>query len=142
VTPQKGEARVGGQSFFHFQYIAEDKSGPYLFAEQDSGDVEPKVKSAPEYFLKEPVDVGNSWYATLDLGNGHSVPARATIESTDEPVDVPAGTFTHCVKVHIVATAKTAAGQDEYQWLAPSIGLVKDISRAAGTSAQLVSFTK
>jgi hypothetical protein len=144
VTPQKAETQLGGNSHYEFDYMAEDRNGVYEFAEQDSGDVEPKVKSVPEYTLKEPIKVGGSWSATVDSPSGHPVPGEATIESTDEAVDVPAGSFKDCVKVHIVGTAKGATGNEEYEWFAPSVGLVKEVARAPSASASLllVSFTK
>jgi hypothetical protein len=144
VTPQKMEMQIGGSSHYEFQYMVDDSSGVYEFAEQDSGDVEPKVKSVPEYTLKEPVKAGTSWSATVTSLSGPSVPGEATIESTDEAVDVPAGSFKDCVKVHIVGTAKGATGNEEYEWFAPSVGLVKDIFKSPnGTgSVVLVSFTK
>jgi hypothetical protein len=140
VTPQKFEAQAQGQPHTFFEYVAEDANGIYTFAEQDADDVEPKIKSVPEYDLRNPLKVGNAWNTTLDLGGGRSVPAKATIASIDEVVDVPAGTFNGCVKVQIIGTVKEATGPQAYNWYAPSVGLVKSIEPAG--SLQLQSFTK
>jgi hypothetical protein len=140
VTPQKDEIQILGESQFSFEYMAEDEKGIYTFAEQGSNDAEPKLKVSPCYNLKKPLRVGNSWDTTLDLGGGRSVPAKATVESVDEVVDVPAGTFKGCVKVRVTATVAEAKGRDQYSWYAQSIGLVKLVDNEM--SLQLVSYAK
>lgn len=142
VTPRKIEVQAQGRSVTSFEYVGEDDNGVYTFAWQDPDDVDPKLKSASEYQLKKPLKVGSTWDTTLDLGGGSSVPAKATIESIDEVVDVPAGTFKGCLKVHTVGTGKEATGRDQYDWFAPSVGLVKSVSGGVNVSMQLESFTK
>jgi hypothetical protein len=142
VTPRKVEMQAQGRSVTSFHYVGEDENGVYLFAWQDSDDVEPKLNGTPSYDLKKPLKVGNTWDTTLISGGGSSVPAKATIESIDEVVDVPAGTFKGCLKVHIVGTGNEATGRDSYYWYAPSIGLVKTVSKGLNVSMQLESFTK
>jgi len=140
VTPRKFEAQVQGQSHSEFQYDAEDARGVYTFAEQQADDVEPKLKEPWAYALKQPLKVGNTWPTTIDLGNNRSVPAIATIESTDEVVDVPSGTFKGCIRVHSVGMGKGASKPEAHYWYAPSVGLVKSIEPPG--SAQLVAFKK
>ncbi len=143
VTPQKVETQVLGQSQFSFGYEAEDENGIYTFAEQGSNDVEPKLKDAPVYSLKKPLRVGNSWDTTSVLEGGRSVPGKARVESVDEVVDVPAGTFEGCVKVRVVTTVDEAKGRDGgYTWYAPSIGMVKVVYTAMNFSLQLESYSK
>lgn len=144
VTPQKMEFQALGRSHYEFQYMAEDRDGVYRFADQDSGDVEPKIESSTEYTLKAPLKSGTSWHATVDLPRGQPVPGVATIEGTKDVVDVPAGTFKDCIKVRIVGATKETAANEEYVWYAPSVGLVKEVTKALGNSSslQLVSFSK
>jgi hypothetical protein len=144
VTPQKVQISGPAREFSLFEYMAGDQSGVYTFANQTPADVEPKIKRVPDYMLKEPIKVGSSWSATADSPNGHWVTGEATIESTDEAVDVPAGSFKDCVKVHIVGNAKGATSNEQYMWFAPSVGLVKEVTRAPNTSGSLllVSFRK
>ena len=144
VTPQKAKIQFRGESHYSFTYVAEDPSGVLTVANQDSGDVEPTLKDPPEYLLKRPIKTGTTWAATLNPGNGHSVPSKATIESTDETVDVPAGTFKGCVKVHVVGNTKGTTDQDAYMWFAPSVGMIKIIEKEGGTASSMVleSFKK
>jgi hypothetical protein len=124
-------------------YVAEDQSGVYKLAEQRSVGAEPKIGRTPDYILKEPVKVGNSWPASVDSPLGYSAPGEATIESTDETVDVPAGGFEHCVRVHTVGISKGSMGEESYKWFAPSVGLVKLVLKWPGLSVSflLVSLT-
>lgn len=144
VTPEKEEGQGSSVTHYIFSYLAEDPSGVLTVAKQDSGDVKPTIYNPPRYLIKKPIRPGTTWAAFLPSANGGEVPAKATIESTDETVDVPAGTFKHCVKIHIVGDSKQAAGQDEYRWLAPSIGLIKVIENGVSipNSILLVSFKK
>lgn len=144
VTPQKTAMQYHGQTQYEFDYMASDASGIYTFAVQHPGDVEPKVTSPVEYTLKRPIKVGSSWSASVDSPNGHTEPGKATIEKLDDTVDVPAGTFRNCVEVHIVGTAKRTPPEEQYLWFAPSVGLVKQVTKVSNNSAslQLVSFTK
>ncbi len=142
VTPRKCQLQALGGSDTFFEYVGEDENGVYTFAMQDSEDVDPKLKSPPDYHLKKPLKVGSTWDRTLDLGGGSSLPAKATIESVDEVVDVPAGTFKSCLKVHTAATDGGVTGRDQYDWFAPSVGLVKTVSQGTNMSFQLESFTK
>ncbi len=144
VTPQKAKVQFRGEAHFEFDYMAQDRNGIYTYAEQGPRDVEPQVKTKREYTLKLPIKVGTSWSSSVDLPGSNVVPGKATIEGVGETVDVPAGTFNGCVKVHIVGAAKGTTGDEQYLWFAPSVGMVKEISRAGGVagSFELTSFTK
>ena len=144
VTPQKMELQFQGESKYSFMYFAEGPGGVVNVADQDSGDVKPIIVNPPSYVLKKPIKTGTAWATTLNPANTHSGPAKATIESTDETVDVPAGTFKQCVMIHIAGNSKQSAGQDEYQWFAPSVGMIKVIDKGAGPFSSMVlkSFKK
>lgn len=144
VTPQKAKMQFRGEAHFEFDYMAQDRNGIYTYAEQSPRDVEPQVKTRREYTLKLPIKVGTSWSSSVDAPGANTVPGKATIEGVGETVDVPAGTFNGCVKVHIVGAAKGTSGDEQYLWFAPSVGLIKEITKAGSgeASLQLTSFTK
>lgn len=65
-----------------------------------------------------------------------SVTLKSTIESVDEVVTVPAGTFKGCVRVKSVGTTKKDVGAfmgiatiivEHYDWYAPGVGKIKSI---------------
>lgn len=140
ATPQKGEAHFRGESHYTFEYVSEATNGVIDLADEDSGDAEPKLHNPAPYILTRPLKVGTNWPQSIDASDGQSISATATIESVSEMVDVPAGTYTGCVKVHV--SAGMGHGRDRYEWYAPSVGLVKMIERVAGrvNTLQLVSF--
>ena len=82
-----------------FSFFASDDTGVYECARQSVDDVEPKMLSWPEYYLKYPLKVGASWDGGREAALKNAIiPTTTTIESLDETVTVPAGTFQHCVK--------------------------------------------
>lgn len=137
VTPQKVDA--GGQSYFTF--ISEDAEGIYEFATQPPGAVDPEIKTNPNYFLKYPIKVGTSWDDKMEtslLMEKVPVMLKSVIESIDEVVTVPAGTFKGCVKVKSMGTTKKNLGAfmgaatinvENYSWYAPGIGNIKSITK-------------
>jgi len=159
VTPQKLD--VNGQTSFSF--YAEDESGIFEYASQDSGEPEPEIKVTPTYTLKNPIQVGTTWEnkATTAFENEKiSYTLKSMIESKDEIVTVPAGTFKGCIKVKGTGSAEKNTGVfgiakikiEHYDWYAPGIGMIKSIEKessnniAAGyggeVTLQLESFKK
>ena len=142
VVPEKQQLELRGQSHYEFVYVINGRSGVYTFATQGPDDPEPIIQREPSYILKEPLRAGNSWQFTLSLAN-ESVPATATIEDMDEAVDVPAGSFKHCIRVRIVGLAEHATSPEEYEWFAPNVGLVKAVLQGPDQmSFHLVSFVR
>lgn len=109
---------------------------------------------APRYVLKLPLAVGATWTSdgetevmrrTFLSGYGAvSKPVDAngslvfTVESLDDTVRVPAGTFRHCLRVHGIGSAKLAWGEpfgvltinlEVTRWYASGIGLVKRVRK-------------
>ena len=134
VTPQKVE--LAGQT--HFVFIAEDDNGIYEFAEQSPGSVEPQIKDSPAYLMKYPIKANNTWEEktkTSLLKQNLSITLKSTIESTDETVTVPAGTFKSCLKVKGTGAAKKDLGilgvanvsVEHHNWYAPGVGMVKTV---------------
>lgn len=137
VTPQKVDA--GGQSSFIF--ISEDAEGIYEFATQLPGAVEPEFNADPRCFIKYPIKVGTSWdvkTTTSFMVKGVPVTLKSSIESIDEVITVPAGTFKGCVKIKDMGTTKQNLGPfvgvvtinvEYYNWYAPGVGHVRSIMK-------------
>jgi hypothetical protein len=134
VTPQKID--VGGQTSFSF--IAEDAGGILNYASQPPGAAEPEIKATPTYILKNPIQAGTTWEdktKTALLMEKVPFTLKSTIESKDETVTVPAGTFKDCIKVKGTGSAQKNTGffgvaeitVEHYDWFAPGIGMIKSI---------------
>lgn len=154
VVPQKVD--LGNQS--QFLFIAEDEDGIYLFATQSPRDVEPKVKEPPDYLIQYPVETGRMWQTettTQLLGVKKPITLESTLETVDETVTVPAGTFEKCIKVVRRGSTKNDGRfmhtaiitVEEYNWYARGVGLVKSIRKeqswwfgSGEISLQLVKF--
>jgi hypothetical protein len=90
--------------------------------------------------------------------------ATTKIESLDDKITVPGGTFSGCVRIRSIGSAsamkgnsrapgrtsglRLVAGEDlsveDYYWLAPGVGPVKAThqeSRGEGSTAQSIGFT-
>lgn len=136
VVPQKAII----DEAIYFEFIAEDDSGIFVFAEQSKEDFDPKLKSYRDYFVKYPIKVGASWQVNASNvyvhSSGEKVPAviKYTIESlNDVVVTVAAGNFTNCLKVksesifrtYIKNWGEANVSRQTYVWYAPEIGGVK-----------------
>lgn len=71
------------------------------------------LRSAPQFFLKVPLQVGTSW---------KNRDGRYAITLVDESVTVPAGTFANCLEVTRWSTGGTATVMTLY---APGVGMVQ-----------------
>lgn len=136
VTPRKIEAR--GQTAFSF--VGEDSKGIYVLAQQALSSSEPSINANPPYDLYRPFEKGTKWEYLSRISTEDTATIRATIQSDDETVTVPAGTFENCLKVvaqgekvknlgDFMQDAKIS--QDEISWYCPGVGLVKSITKKA-----------
>jgi hypothetical protein len=143
VTPQKVESQMAGPSHFSLEFVAVDAGGVYTAADPYFGYGEPKLKSAPQYLLKNPLSAGTAWETTLNLSNNQTVPAKAVIESVADVVAVPAGTFRGCIRVRTVGADEATKAYETTVWYAPSVGGVKAVVHTTiDMVSQLESFTK
>jgi hypothetical protein len=144
VTPMQIEQIQRGSVYTRFLFYVKDQNSIYEFASQKPEDVEPKIFH--DYIIKYPIQVGNSWQETetSSLEPRISVPIKSTIESIDEVVTVPAGTFKECLKIKSIGFAEKVFGEEEqkwppppkeyvkiererYYWFAPGVGIIKGI---------------
>lgn len=139
-------------------YFARSGDGIVLIGKSEPGEDAPQ-DIAPRYVLKLPLAVGATWTSSGETESLHRTflggygainkpvaadgPIVFTVESVEDTVRVPAGTFHHCLRVHGVGSGKLDWGQpfgmltvtmDVTQWYAPGIGLVKRV-RKEGTGS-------
>ena len=145
VTPQQIEDKLWGSSYISFWFYIEDQSGVYEFAYQYPEDVEPKT--IHDYIIKYPIKVGNIWQEieTSSFKPKISIPVKSTIESINEVVTVPAGTFEGCLKIKTIGFKEEVVGEwlteeekvridrEWYKWFAPEVGLIKSIFKEMKT---------
>jgi hypothetical protein len=128
LTPQRWD--IMGISRYYL--IAEDDSGIYRYAEQKSENGPPTLTKPKLYHLKNPIGIGTTWDITTQLGDDN-VNINLTIESINDVVKVPAGTFDNCVKIKQIGEGPsgekggTALSITAYEWYAPGVGLVKSM---------------
>jgi hypothetical protein len=128
-------------------FVGEDGECIYMFGRQARIDAEPEIFTRPYCLIKRPVRVGTAWEIE---GYGRSV-----IESIDDVVRVPAGTFKGCVRIKTTPTADGHTGirREDQTWYAPGIGWVKSmlkewngkagsVTAATYTLLQLESFKR
>lgn len=112
-------------------YYVKDGQGIYLLAMQIGQQKSQEISGKMPYKIKMPIKLGESWGNDQKGGN---------IESINDTITVPAGTFYNCVKV-----AMQVNGLRNTFWYAPKIGEVKAIfhtSKDYLSVEQLVSYKK
>lgn len=152
-------------------FIIKDSTGVYEFGEQMAEDRAPTIHPQPGYYLKYPLQVGTTWRdetSTFFLNQKvANIPGTLTIETVNDVVTVPAGTFENCIRIKLFAeqtvdmdtregTGMKISGKanieiEDEQWYAPNVGLVKAIRKessnhlmfgSAQMTMQLVKFTE
>jgi len=147
VTPVKIEETYGEFVYNNFSFYVKDHNSIYEFARLRPEYIEPKIIN--DYIIKFPIRVGNSWQetGTSSLDSRISFLIKSTIESIDEVVTVPAGTFKKCLKTKSVGLAEKVFGEEQvwppkenvkvererYEWFAPDVGSIKVIFREKKT---------
>lgn len=131
-------------------YIAQQKDGFYRLAKRTLVESQPQLDSTPRMVLPLPIAQakGKTWsaisqpYLIERVFEGQDVmtadalqfPMTYSVLSLDETVELPAGTFNHCVLVEgqtdlsLYADARTGNSIvpiTTREWYAPGVGLVK-----------------
>lgn len=128
ASPRKWELPGGVKYYF----IAKDAAGVYRYAEQKGDSGAPQIITPKVYYLKNPVARGTTWNTSTKLPEG-DLKVNITVESVDETVQVPAGTFKNCVKLKHQGQMQPSGGGaaplslTAHEWYAPGVGLVKSI---------------
>jgi hypothetical protein len=128
MTVQKWELALRSPSMSTFEtiftFMGDDGKCTYLFGNQELADREPQIFKSPLCLIKYPVQVGRAWE---QKGHGSSV-----IESIDDVVTVPAGTFRGCIRIK--TTSVTTDGtpyitKQDCTWYAPGVGWIKSVMK-------------
>jgi hypothetical protein len=125
LTPRKTEA--GGGSTYYL--IGSDDKGIYRYGEQKSEKSEPIIDDPRDYYIKTPVSLGTTWDTKAKFG-GEDLTINLTIESLNDSMTVPAGSYQDCLKIkHTSGAQKNGSGLsvEAYEWYAPNVGLVKSL---------------
>jgi hypothetical protein len=159
TVPQQN--RGGDKSYTEF--YADDGLGIRHVAIDEGEGLQSRL-SDHSYVIKLPISVGTSWREIDRTFDGTVYDATTKIESINDNVRVPAGTFSGCVRIRSTGFAsamkgtarapgrvsglRLVAGEDvsveDYYWLAPGVGPVKAThqeSRGDGSTAQSIGFT-
>jgi len=126
VTPRR---TTRGDQRPAIDFLTEDSSGISVVGHQFGDEGEVKMADKPTYLIKYPIRLGTTWdEIALDLDASPNqrrvVDLKARIESTNELVTVPAGTFARCLKVKSVGSTDRISVQ-RFKWYAPGVGMIK-----------------
>ena len=148
VTPEGRyiDGKLAGVTF-----IADDETGVYYYANQNSSQKKPVLMNPIQYLIKYPVQQGATWQqqtSSFEMVGGKKLPVTLTaaIESDNELVSVPAGVFAKCLKIRmrgaIAATNDTPEFRVENQlWYAPGLGMIKQVQKEERLSQKPQAFT-
>ena len=117
-------------------FITEDSSGFYVFANESLKDKEPKILAEKFYLLRFPLTKGSSWKQQSEGLLLHN-----TIESTDETVKVPAGTFINCLlvkKLYFHQKDSDKPVQEALFWFAPDVDNIKVVIKNQPENKEIV----
>ncbi|MBC2715640.1 MAG: hypothetical protein HF978_10050 [Desulfobacteraceae bacterium] len=133
VTPQ--QITYKGKS--DLKFIIQNEEGIFEFGKQLYGMGMPEINDPKLFYLKTPVQIGGSWkeiHATQCLPEKMMVPVTVTIESMDETVTVPAGTYQNCLKLIKKGQFTKNLGEflgvsnvavEKAEWYVKGVGLIK-----------------
>jgi len=160
AVPQRN---AGGDKTYT-EFYADDGSGIRHVAIDESEGLQSRL-SDHSYVIKLPIAAGTSWSEIDRTFDGTVYDATTRIESVNDNVSVPAGTFSGCIRIRSTGSASAAKGSarapgatarlrlaadddevsiEDYYWLAPGVGPVKAThqeSRGEGPMAQSIGFT-
>ena len=143
------------------RYYRDDASG-VLWVGETMPDEKPIVFSPPRIVLPSPADTStpawtNEEYTTALQGFGppkgplhidisEKLTMRYVVQSVDDVVEVPAGRFEHCLRLHgegetvaniVKPVGRTTITASTTQWFAPGIGLVKAVRDETTSSSTI-----
>jgi hypothetical protein len=121
-----------------FTFAVEEKDGIYYYGHQPIGAKEPKIFPAPRYIIKTPLNVGKQWELDSNIysvAEKYPISLKASIESIEETVVVPAGTFKKCLNIRLEGSKEISypfVGLIKFtkkanDWFAPGVGWIKGV---------------
>ncbi len=159
TVPQQN---TGGDKTYT-EFYADDGQGIRHVAIDESEGLQSRLNDH-SYVIKLPISAGTSWREIDRTFDGTVYDATTKIESVNDNVSVPAGTFSGCIRIRSTGLASAMKGNarapgkaaglrlvadedvsiEDYYWLAPGVGPVKAThqeSRGEGATAQSLGFT-
>jgi hypothetical protein len=159
TVPQQN---LGGDKTYT-EFYADDGMGIRHIAIEESEGLQSRLGDH-SYVIKLPIKVGTTWHEIDRAFDGTLYDATTRIESVDDKITVPAGTFSGCIRIKSTGFASStkstarAPGFDsglrlvadsdvsveDLYWLAPGVGPIKAThheSRGEGLMAQSMGFT-
>ena len=123
VVPQK----ISSGNRAEFSFIVSDEKGICEYANQEPSDIKPKIHSAPDFYIKLPVQI--------------------SIVGVSEDVFVSAGSFSKCIHVKKFGTInkdippfdKAQVMVEEHSWFAPGVGRVRVVTKEKSNNLMLGS---
>lgn len=135
-----------------YNYFRRDDKGVMLVGREKTVDLETQYTGSSHYIFQYPLQVGSEWQnmiiskALIKTGPPQKtefhirarVPVTVKIESMNDSVRVPAGTFSNCMRITFKGDAFIDAGNyvgmtivrvSETNWYAPRVGLIKSIRK-------------
>ncbi len=143
-----------------YNYFQEDDTGLKLVRREKTVDLDTEFNDSGRYLFRYPLEEGAEWEevitskALIKTGPPQKtefhitarVPVTVRIESMNDTINVPAGKFTDCMRVHFKGDGFVNAGNyvgktivriEETNWYAPGIGLVKSVREESTKSKAL-----
>jgi len=148
VTPEGRyiDGKLAGVTF-----VADDETGIYYYANQNSNQKKPVVMNPIQYLIKYPVQTGSRWKqqsSGFEMVNDRKLPITldASIVSDNEIVSVPAGVYVKCLKVEMTGKLPSLNGGPEFRisnqlWYAPGLGMIKQVQTEERLLSAPSSFT-
>ncbi|MFZ0932345.1 MAG: hypothetical protein WAN11_27345 [Syntrophobacteraceae bacterium] len=142
-------SKPAGESVSGKEFSLENDQGVKKVASQGPRDKSPKMMEHGEWELKYPLAAGTTWTsieAVQPLKEKLFVPFTCVIETMDDVVTVPAGTFERCMRVRKSFSGKVNPGSyggnpevtvERFLWYAPFIGQIKGSSVTKCSNTEL-----
>ncbi|HVB79489.1 MAG TPA: hypothetical protein VNE82_05990 [Candidatus Binataceae bacterium] len=160
AVPQRN---MGGNNKTYTEFYADDGQGIRHIAIDESEGLRSRL-SDHSYVIKLPISVGTTWREIDRSFDGTLYDATTKIESVNDKITVPAGTFSGCLRIKSTGFASATKGTarapgvdsglrlvadgnvsiEDYYWLAPGVGPVKAThqeSQGEGPMAESIGFT-
>ena len=141
--------KPSGESVSRKEFSLEDDRGVKSVALQGPRDTSPKIREHDAWELKYPLAAGATWTSIEEvhqLKEQLFVPLTFVIETMDDVVAVPAGTFERCMRIRKSFSAKVNLGSyggnpevtvERLSWYAPGVGQIKGSAVTKCSNAEL-----
>lgn len=128
--------------------VAIDSGGIYYYGIQSGDEIITYEK--PVWMIRYPLQVGTEWEDNVEtqlISEKIKISVRVRIESLDDVVSVPAGTFKKCLRISTIGSASknfgmfgtAKIGYEYYAWYAHGVGMIKSVLKETSNHMLLPS---